>query len=107
MASLSTVARCIARLHEAEREQSERFVDICLAVKLKETGEELIRVGGRWDRRLKRYDGAPERVRVVTIHRGQEKAARCLGEWLRRRASGDWRGFRRVYSALFSGGRRG
>jgi hypothetical protein len=107
MARLSVIARCIARLHEAERETSERFVDLCLVLRVKETGEELIRVGGQWDRREKRYVGPATRARVITIHRGQEKAARWLCDWLRRRASGNWSGFRRVYSALFSGGRRG
>jgi len=41
------------------------------------------------------------------VHKGQIKAARWYCDWLRRYVSGDWTDFRRVWSALFHGGRRG
>lgn len=70
--------------------------------------EEILRVGGRWDRVERRWDGEASEVVVVRIVRGggQERAARWFAEWFRRHVIGDWRGFRRVWSALLLGGRR-
>lgn len=106
MARASLLAQSIARLLEAEQ-TSERYVDLCIVLRVHGTGEELVRVGGRWDRRLRRYVGPAKRGRVITVHQGQVKAARWFATWLRCRRSGDWSGFRRVWSAMFVGGRRG
>ncbi len=106
MAGASLLAQSVAKLYEAEA-GGQRFVDMCISLRVHETGEELIRVGGRWDRRKKRYCGEAKRVRVLRVHRGQVRAARWFAEWLKRRATGDWEGFRRVWSAMFVGGRRG
>lgn len=72
------------------------------------TDEELVRVGGRWDRVLKRWvPGATTgRVLPLRFHRGQEEAARWLADWLTRFARNDWTGCDRVWSALMIGGRR-
>lgn len=67
---------------------------------------ELLRVGGRWDRKLKRWAGEATRAAIFRLHRGQEKAARWLARWFECKVTGDWRAFKRVYSALFNGGRR-
>jgi len=69
--------------------------------------EELIRVGGRWDRSKKKWAGEATKVVVLRVHRGQEEAARWLARWFRCRITGNWSGFHRVFSALFLGGRRG
>ena len=71
-----------------------------------ESEEEILYVGGRWDRRLKKWTGEARTARVLRLHRGQEEAGRWLASWFTRYASGNWEGFRRVYSALFVGGRR-
>jgi len=120
MATMGRLARSLATLLESEHETGERFVDLCISLRVADVVEEggkkrwdtateteLIRVGGRWDRARKRWDGHARKARVIRVHRGQERAARWLADWFRRRASGDWSGFRRVWSALFLGGRRG
>lgn len=68
--------------------------------------EELLRVGGRWDRRKKRWAGEASSEMVFRVHRGQEEAARWFAAWIRCKRSGDWSGFRRVWSAMLVGGRR-
>jgi hypothetical protein len=108
--------------HDEESESSRRFVDLAISLRLcevdpktrawrTETDEELIEVGGRWDRRLKKWIGEAKRIRVIRVHRGQEESARWLAEWFRRRAAGprgpQWEDFRRVWSLMLLGGRRG
>ena len=70
--------------------------------------EQLVRVGGRWDRRRKRWSRTQRASQVLTLrfHRGQEAAARWFAEWLTRFARNDWRGVERVWSVLLIGGRR-
>lgn len=89
-----------------------------------ESDEELCEVGGRWDRRLKRWAGLAQSVQIVRVPRGsdQEQPARWLAEWFRRRARGivgdHWDEpsmipgptpveFRRVWTLMLVGGRRG
>lgn len=124
----------VETLLESEREDNRRHVDIAISLRLcdveqdefgnprwkTETDEELIEIGGRWDRRTKRWSGDASRVRVIRVHRGQEDAARWFADWLSRRALGKkgphWDApmkhkpsvpFRRVWSLLLLGGRRG
>lgn len=76
------------------------------------TDEELLRVGGRWDRAAHAWTDAPPReAAVIRITRGgaQEAGARWLAAWFRAHVTGDWASFnggRRAWSALLSGGRR-
>jgi hypothetical protein len=108
--------------HEANEEAAHRYVDLAISLRLcdvdpatqawlTDTDEELLEVGGRWDRRLKKWSGHATRLRIIRVHRGQEAAARWLAEWFRRRSRGSrgsqWEGFRRVWSLLLLGGRRG
>ena len=102
----SAMAEALSRILEAE-DTGERFVDLAIQIRTVETGEELLKVGGRWDRRLKRYSGPPSEARLLSVHQGQLAAAEWFCEWLRRKSSGDWSGFRRAYSLLLVGGRRG
>lgn len=92
-------------------------------VYVESTDEELIEVGGRWDRRRKRWAGPAQVVQPVRVPRGsdQEQPARWLAEWLRRAARGKgdhWKEkttipgrisveFRRVWTLMLVGGRRG
>lgn len=117
------LATAVATLLEHENaNESRRYIDLSVSLRLcdvdpdtqrwqTETDEELIEVGGRWDRRQKRWSGDAKRQLVIRVHRGQEKAARWLAEWFRRRARGprgpQWSDFRRVWSVLLLGGRRG
>lgn len=72
------------------------------------TDVELVTIGGRWDRRRKRWaqGSGAQRCLVLRFHRGQEDAARWFVDWLRRFVRNDWRGVRRAYSMLLIGGRR-
>jgi len=131
---VSAIKQSVETLLEAEGDDNRRHVDMAVSFRLcdveldengrarwrKEADEELIEIGGRWDRREKRWSGAANRVRVIRVHRGQEDAARWLAEWFRRAAQGPkgphWEApmrhapsvaFRRVWSLLLLGGRRG
>lgn len=113
---------------ETENANSERFVDLCVSLRLcdvdavvepprwkKDTEEELIRLGGVWDRRKKRWSRArrPKKVCVIRVHRGQEKVGRELAAWFSRRRLGgnkagpQWAGWWRYWTLLLIGGRRG
>ncbi len=107
------------------RGESQRYVDLCVSLRLcdvekdasgtarwkTETDEELLEVGGRWDRRRKRWAGPAEKVLIIRVHRGQAAAARYLAEWFRRRRLGpsgpQWDDFKRFWTLLLVGGRRG
>lgn len=116
------LAQSVSILLEHESDASTRYVDLAISLRLcdvdpvtqewlPETDEELIEVGGRWDRRLKKWAGEARKVRILRVHRGQEEAARWLAAWFQRRAQGprgpQWDDFRRVWSLLLVGGRRG
>lgn len=141
--SRSALARSVAILLEDQQSESKVHVDLALSLRvcdvevsatgtpryLTDTDEELIEVGGRWDRRRKAWSSEPsERLSVLRVPRGsdQEVAARWLAEWMRRYSVGprgahwddpEWpagdRGrafcasFRRVWTLLLEGGRRG
>ncbi len=81
--------------------------------------EEILRIGGRWDRTQRAWVGEVAQVAVIRITRGgaQERAARWLARWFRSHVTGDWAGMTRwdeksakhvraVWSCLLSGGRR-
>lgn len=72
------------------------------------TDEELLRVGGRWDRRRKKWKRNARASQLITIrfHRGQADAARWFVDWMRRFVRNDWKGCSRVWSVLLIGGRR-
>jgi hypothetical protein len=98
-------------LREAQSLTEDRGL-LDLAIDLRATDGEkdlgrLYLAGGKWDRRRKRYIGRPTAARRISVHSGQLEAARWFVEWCRRKVRGDWTGFRRVWSALFVGGRRG
>ena len=128
--SRSALARSVAILLEEEQEESTALVELHFALVVSNVDtsgpepkyfegaaaadEELIRVGGVWDRRRKRWsDQEPKSVVLLRIPRGseQEPAARWAAEWLKRRAAGrrgvHWDDFRRVWTWLLEGGRAG
>lgn len=65
-------------------------------------------MGGRWDRKLKRYDGDAETERVIRFHPGQIEFARWfLNDWMDAHLDGWGSGQPPIYTALVAGGRRG
>lgn len=73
---------------------------------ISESTVDLISVGGRWDRRRKRYDGDDTPTMRFRIHRGQEEAARWLAAWLEAKRANNATAAARCWSALLVGGRR-
>jgi hypothetical protein len=118
------LARAVAVLLEDEQESKTRFVDLCVSLRvcdvdavtkewIKSSDEELIRLGGCWDKRRKRWSTKRRvhQVCVVRVHRGQEAAARELAAWFALRRQGgrgpQWVGWWRYWTLLLIGGRRG
>lgn len=127
----STLERSVSTIAESKARSERRNVDLALSLRLCDvvtdehgarsfdpaTQEELITIGGCWDRKLKRWSSEAESVRVERVHRGQEPSARWLAEWFRRRAIGprgphwdapmpDGSAFKRAYTLMLFGGRR-
>lgn len=108
--------------------ESRRYLDLAIVVKVGDvtrdakgrprpvrgSEEELLRVGGVWDRRKKRWvpRGAlkvrPRKLGrlVLRFHRGQEGAVRWICDWLKRFVANDWEGVERAWSLMLIGGRR-
>lgn len=121
MATMGRLAHSVAILLEREGQGQGRYVDLAVSLRVADveqledgtkrwkpgSDEEVLRVGGRWDRSRKRWAGEATKAVVLRVHRGQEAAARWLARWFRCKLTGRWDDFRRVYSVLFLGGRRG
>lgn len=103
----SSLGKLIERRRREAGHAGDRFVDLDVTL-IAQSGEPLIRVGGRWDRRAKSYlPGLGPRTRVLEVHEGQLAAARFLAEWFRDHLSGVRRPFdERVFSAMLGGGQR-
>ena len=112
MPTSSVLALTIARLLEQQADSATRFVDLELSLlfrpeKDSNRGEYLVTVGGIWDKRTRQYIGPADTGMVIELQPAQINAARWLCDWFICYHTGDWTGFRRVWSALFHGGRRG
>lgn len=127
MPSGSALAQAVAILLEDEQAESQVSVDLCISFRVCDvdktgtkpryvysTDEELIELGGAWNRRARAWeDFESDTMMIARVPRGgeQEPAARWLAEWLRRAAIGQrgqqWDDFRRVWTLLLEGGRRG
>lgn len=127
--SRSALSRSVAILLEEEQADSQATVDMAVSLRvcsvdvtgtepryLPDTDEELLEVGGVWDRRRRRWQPQQSAtLRIIRVPRGseQEVAARWAAEWLRRAALGrrgahwDEDGYRRVWTLLLEGGRAG
>lgn len=100
---------------------STRFHDLCISVwvcdfdenrkPIMETSTKIATFGGQWDRKAKAWSGNAKRTLPMRFHRGQEHYVRYLCEWLKRRVKGSkgpqWEDFKRFWSLLLLGGRRG
>lgn len=71
------------RLRRLERRltSADRFVDALLVI-VSHDGEELLRAGGCWDTRLKRYVDRPCKAHVVRLEESQLEMGRSLARWL-------------------------
>lgn len=107
----ASVQRLSAATLAEDQSDGERFLDVCIELRVEVTEEVLIRVGGLWDRVERRYSGAPKQGIVLYVHRGQVTAARWFCTWLRGYLAGGKEKHaaecRRVWSLLLHGGRRG
>ena len=123
MNNRAALAQAVAILLEQEQADSTTLIDLAISIRVCDvvdrkyvdgTDEEIVEVGGVWNRRTKRWEpGLSETLVVIRIPRGseQEPAARYVAEWLRRAAIGPrgshWDDFDRVWTLLLEGGRRG
>lgn len=103
-------------LAEAKGEDGARFIDLRVEMRVKDTNETLIAVGGRWDRTKREYVGPGETALVLWINHcpnkpgggGQERAARWFAKWLRGFIAGKHDpDCERIWSMLLASGRRG
>lgn len=102
MPASRALSRSVETLLEADGANGERYVDLGISLRvcdtetdehgnarwLPETDEELLVVGGRFDRREKVYAGKPSKLIYLRLHRGQEESGRWIAEWVRRMALG-------------------
>lgn len=123
-----SLAKYAAILEQHELATANRFIDMVFALRICDarddngvviydttTDEEVVRVGGVWDRVRRRWaKRRAAKVRVIRVPRGsdQEEPARWLGLWLRLYAQGKrgphWEALgQRVYTMMMLGGRRG
>ncbi len=111
MARRSLQALALDRRAEAGGDRRLRCVDLVVDVWAEDrsgnrTRQHLGRVGGRWDRRLKRYV-KPASAIALGAHPGQLDAISFFLEWLREHVAGTKRPpDQRVYSLLLAGGQR-
>lgn len=108
MPRVAVQRRAAERLEQARGQGRARFVDMRLEIRVLDTEEIVLSVGGRWDRKRKRYVGPGSASVVWHVHAGQVEAAQWFARWL----WGYVRGQRGpddelVWSVLFGGGRRG
>jgi hypothetical protein len=103
----SSLRSLIERRRREDGETSDRYVDLDVTLTA-DSGEILIRVGGRWDRRAKTYlPGAGPRTRALAVHGGQLESARFLAEWFRDHFTGVRKPIDdRIFSAMLGGGQR-
>jgi len=90
-------------LAELESRESDRYVDMCLVARDRESRETILCAGGQWDQVEGRFtDRDPTSCKYVDLHAGQVPFVRWFAEWLR-----DFReGFPRDTSITLAGGPR-
>lgn len=91
---------------EQELGSEARFLDLCLVFRRKTTKQEILRVGGRWDRAKSQYidpDPPDLTARVIYINDNQIETVERFRDWLAARLGGGPR--KRLL--ITGGGRRG
>lgn len=92
-----------ALLAEREANEKKRYRDICVVWRRELTGEILLKVGGVWDARDRRYVDEAAEGRIIDLQESQVEAAQLTGWWLQQRLHSEPRDF----CALFLIGNRG
>ena len=92
-----------ALLDEEESREQKRYIDLCMVWQVADTGEILLKAGGRWDAIEKRYAGPAKQCKVIRLQASQVEAARWAAHWLYERQHGRPRDF----MSLFLYGDRG
>ncbi|MFH0902757.1 MAG: hypothetical protein V2A73_19170 [Pseudomonadota bacterium] len=106
--SRQSLERLVEERLDEQDGKGARYVDLALAVRAMGSEELLLAVGGKWDRKSRRFVGRAERVVTIHVHPGQVPVLRWFSRWLRGYHSGrrdpdcD-----RVWAVLLAGGRRG
>ncbi|GAC1660294.1 MAG: hypothetical protein PVS2B1_17150 [Candidatus Dormibacteraceae bacterium] len=59
-----------------------RYLDLCLEIRRKTTGETLLRVGGRWDGLAETFDGEAKSCIIVYAKESQVQIVREFAAWL-------------------------
>ena len=73
-------------LAELESRESDRYVDMCLVARDRESRETILCAGGQWDQVEGRFtDRDPTSCKYVDLHAGQVPFVRWFAEWLARR----------------------
>lgn len=101
----SALERAI-QVRQEQTTDGRRFVDLGLYVTGPD-GEVLLDVGGKWDRREKKYVDKAETIRPIQVHPGQVEATEFFAGWLDRYQRGEHLpDDERIFSIIFSGGQR-
>jgi hypothetical protein len=97
-----SIARRTARLDRRLLPSRDRIVDALLVV-VDHTGEEVLRVGGRWDRLARKYIDQACTPRVVRLEESQLELGRAIGRCLQAVRAG----VKKRPRVLIAGGNRG
>lgn len=87
LASYQSEQAALSELEAVYSDES-RFLDLCLTFRRKRTGEELLRVGGRWDNHQKKYidpDPADLTAVAILVNENQVAVVRAFARWLNAR----------------------
>jgi len=98
-----------AQIRAEQTDDSARYVDLRADFVAHDGSEHFLAVGGKWDRKYKRYVENGETAKLLKLHPGQYDAARWFALWLKAHLAGrhlDERG-QVIRSLLLAGGRRG
>ena len=90
-------------LAELESRESERYIDLCLVCRNRDTRETVLYAGGQWDQVTGDFtDAEPHNARFVDLHKGQVDFVAWYAKWLQ-----DFReGYKRETSIALAGGDR-
>jgi hypothetical protein len=82
---MSATARRVlcAQKRREQTNESDRYIDLRLDVGSIDGTESILSVGGKWDRKVKRYVENGTTAKVVKLHPGQLEAGRWFVAWLK------------------------
>lgn len=92
-----------ALLAKREDDEKRRYRDLCIVWRRQSTGEVLLKVGGVWDAKERRYVAEADEGKIVDLEESQVEAAQLAAYWIQQRLANE----PREYCALFLIGDRG